>query len=89
MKSAVEDLVYDHNIDSTSPFVVSVMSVLGAIRSPMHDLHTAYKQQNYISSSLSYLVKVSAYHWLLIMGHVLLILGTSMATSCYAHWQQT
>ena len=56
VKSAVEDLVYDHNIDSTSPFVVGVMSVLDTIRSPMHGLHTAYKQQNYISSSLPYVV---------------------------------
>ena len=44
MKSAVEDLVYDHNIDSTSPFVVGVMSVLDTIRSPMHGLHTAYNR---------------------------------------------
>ena len=56
VKSAVEDLAYDHSVDSTSPFVIGVMSILDTIRSPMHDLHTAYKQQNYISSSLPYVV---------------------------------
>lgn len=88
VKSAVEDLVYDHNIDSTSPFVVGVMSVLDTIRSPMHDLHTAYKQQKYISSSLPYVV--SAWLFIIILlkdcGSYLLILGTSVATSWYTHW---
>ena len=56
VKSAVEDLAYDHSIDSTSPFILGVMSILDTIKSPMHDLHTAYRQQNYISSSLPYVV---------------------------------
>ncbi len=69
VKSAVEDLAYDHSIDSTSPFVTGVISILNTIRSPMHDLHTAYKQQNYISSSLPYVVSQLLLIKNYIMGH--------------------
>jgi hypothetical protein len=52
--------------DSTSPFVIGVMSILDTIRSPMHDLQTAYKQQNY---SLPYVVSQLLLIKNYIMGH--------------------
>ena len=45
VKCEIEDLACDLQVESTSPFVVGVISVLDKIKSPLHDLQSSYKQK--------------------------------------------